>query len=618
MKVNKDYSMLLDTQYIRGDKKNGTPDYLYVIWKDILTGEKKLTAVPEPTMDIYFEKPELRNHNYNKNYEYEKNLYKKNVKYNNIIPEIANEMGPAGKQYLNQIYTTKDFSKLKDFHLYPYVFASDYDIRAFYRMKWLQNLDNQNRKPLTKGFLDIEADSIEIPGFTDPKTCPVDLVTLIDREEMRSYTFALVGQEHKPRDTSLMSKKQRRAEENRIKLYESRHQQEEDLMNNIKGFKKELQEEFSEHYGPIDYNFYFYKDERKLLTHVFQLVNQLKLDFIVVWNISFDIPYMMKRMEVLGMDPKEVMCHPDFPVKTCYFKKDIKNSLPKNKSDYFYNTGYTIWYDQMILYAAIRKSQKELRSNKLTDVARDEIKDNKLDYSEEGNIKYFPYLNYKKYIKYNIKDVLLQFGIEKRTSDLDTLYVSSYKNATPYEQVFKQTLKLRNIQYIDFLSQGLVPGNNINIYNAYKSNNQVLSEDEENEDDDTGFEGALVGNPLLNEKFGMELYGEPSNSIFNYCIDMDMSAFYPHVIYTNNIDPSTLYFKCICDAKQFEPQGGKLKYHGITDKQMVPTNDNSFEGDIAKEIFDNFQTRNWISMGHKWFNLPSVTDVYNECMKRLA
>lgn len=618
MKINKENCMLLDIQYVRANRNNNTPDYLYFIWKDLLTGEKKLTAVPEPSMDIYFEKPELRNHDHNKNYERIENLDKKSVKYKNIIPEIAKEMGPSGQNYLNNIYNTRDFSKLKDFQLYPYVFGSDYDIRSFHRIKWLKNLDNTNKKPLTKGFLDIEADSIEIDGFADPKTCPVDLITIINKNTMQSYTFALVGQEHKERDLTLLNKKQRLKEEERINLYKSRHLQEEDLITNINEFKKELQEEFSEHYGSIEYNFYFYKDERKLLTHVFQLINQLKLDFMVVWNISFDIPYILKRMEVLGMDPKEIICHPDFPVKECYFKKDMKNALPKNKSDYFYCSSYTVYYDQMILYAAIRKSAKELRSNKLTDVAKEEIKDEKLDYSETGNIKLFPYLDYKKYIKYNIKDVLLQLGIETRTSDLDTLYVYSYKNATPYEQVFKQTLKLRNIQYVDFLSQGLIPGNNINIYQSKKNDNTIESEEEEEDDDDVGFEGALVGNPLLNDKFGMKLYGEPSNSIFNYCIDMDMSAFYPHVIYTNNIDPSTLYFKCICDAKQFSPLGGKLKFNGITDRQIMPTNSNTFEGDIAKEIFDNFQTRNWLSMGNKWTNLPSVTDVYMKCKELLS
>ena len=618
MKINRENSMLLDVQYVRPNRENGTPDYLYLVWKNLLNGEKYLTSIPEPSMDIYFEKPEKRNHRHNKTYEYVKNLDKRSVKYSSIIPSIANEMGPEGKDYLNSIYQTRDFSRLKDFQLYPYVFGSDYDIRAFYRIKWLTELDNKLRKPLTKGFLDIEADSINIEGFADAETCPIDLITLIDKNTMTSYTFALVDQEYKEKDSRLLSESQKEKEEEIKELYSSRHLQEQHLMADLKGFKKELHELFDDHYGNIDYNFYFYNDERKLLIHVFQLINQLKLDFIVIWNISFDIPYILKRMQVLGLDPKEIICHPDFPVKECYFKQDYKNTMPKNKSDFFHCSSYTTFYDQMILYAAIRKSEKELRSNKLTDVAHDEIKDEKLDYSEEGNIKLFPYLNYRKYIMYNIKDVLLQLGIETRTSDLDTLYVTAYKNGTPYEQVFKQTLKLRNVQYISYISQGMIPGNNINIYNMNKKNNVVLSEEEENEEDENGFEGALVGNPLLNDYFGMELYGQPSNSIFNYSIDMDMSSFYPNTIYTMNIDPTTLYFKCICDAKQFKPNGGKMKFNGITDRQQVITNKNSFEGDVSKEIFDNFHTRNWLSTGHKWINLPSITDVVIELEKKLG
>ena len=275
----------------------------------------------------------------------------------------------------------------------------------------------------------------------------------------------------------------------------------------------------------------------------------------------------------------------------------------------------TVFYDQMTLYAAIRKSQKELRSVRLTDVAHDEIRDEKLDYSEDGNIKMLPYVNYRKYIIYNIKDVLLQLGIENRTYDLDTLYVSSYKNATPYEHVFKQTLKLRGKQYISYFSQGIIPGNNINIFNLNK-NADVL--DEENEDEDSKFEGALVGNPILNDNFGMDLYGKPSNAIFNYSIDMDMSSFYPNTIIAMNIEPSTMYFKCICDADQFKPLGGELEFNGITDKQVVPTNSNSFEGDISKEIFDNFQTNNWISTAHKWNNLPGISDLYEACVDELG
>lgn len=36
----------------------------------------------------------------------------------------------------------------------------------------------------------------------------------------------------------------------------------------------------------------------------------------------------------------------------------------------------------------------------------------KLDYSEGGNIKLFPYKEYKKYVSYNVKDTLIQYEIE--------------------------------------------------------------------------------------------------------------------------------------------------------------------------------------------------------------
>lgn len=613
--MNKDNVMLVDVQYVRPNRANQTPDYLYMIWKDLLTGEKKLTTIPQPTVDIYFEKPELRNHRFVKRYEYLKNLEKRTVKYTNIIQEIANEMGQKGRDQLRNIYESHDYARLKDFQTYPYVFGSDFDIRTLYRHEWLTKLDNTTPKPISKGFLDIEADSFNIDGFADANTCPIDLVTVIDKGNMRSYTFALVDQQFKPRDQRILSIKEIEKDRERMRWYQQRHIQEQELMNDIPRLKKDLKALFREHYGDIDFNFYFYNDERKLLVHLFQLINQLKLDFIVIWNMSFDIPYILKRMEVLGLDPKEVICHPDFPVKECYFKKDHKNQLPKNKSDFFFCSSYTVFYDQMTLYAAIRKSQKELRSVKLTDVAHDEIRDEKLDYSEDGNIKMLPYVNYRKYIIYNIKDVLLQLGIENRTYDLDTLYVSSYKNATPYEHVFKQTLKLRGKQYISYFSQGIVPGNNINIFNLNK-NADVL--DEENEDEDSKFEGALVGNPILNDNFGMDLYGKPSNAIFNYSIDMDMSSFYPNTIIAMNIEPSTMYFKCICDADQFKPLGGELEFNGITDKQVVPTNSNSFEGDISKEIFDNFQTNNWISTAHKWNNLPGISDLYEACVDELG
>ena len=64
MVIDKKNSMLIDIQYVKANKANRTPDYLYIIWKDLTTGKKYLQCVPEPKMEIYFEKHEYRDHPY--------------------------------------------------------------------------------------------------------------------------------------------------------------------------------------------------------------------------------------------------------------------------------------------------------------------------------------------------------------------------------------------------------------------------------------------------------------------------------------------------------------------------------------------------------------------------
>ena len=620
MKKNKN-SLLLDVQYVRGNKANKQPDCLYTIYRDLDTMEKKLEVIPEPKMTIYFEKEEERDHEHNLTYREIEKLNPVTCKYKDIKFAIAQEQGESGKKFLQNIFETRNYGQLKYLNEYPYVFGHDYDVRTWYRYAWDKAGFKPKKRILTKGFMDIEVDGSNVEGFPDPQHCPIDLVTVIDSNEMKSYTFALINQEYKMKDLSHIQNEVVRneleaKEKEKKERAEHRIEQEQYLVNHTDKLKEELHDMFDESYGELEYNFYFYEDEKKMLVHLFQLINKLKLDFMMVWNISFDIPYIMDRMKYLGLDPKEVICHPDFPVKECYFVADKRNFDIKNKSDFFHVSSYTVYYDQMILYAAIRKGREELRSNKLNFIAEKEIGDQKLDYEEEGNFKDFSYVNYWKYFIYNIKDVLLQNGIERSTADIDTLYVTSYENLSQYKDVFKQTVVLRNVQYKSFMSKGLVPGANLNALHAYDE--KVTFDDGEDEDDEATFEGALVGNPLLISDFGVAIYGDHTNYLFDYSIDMDMKAFYPNTIHVLNIDVSTLIFKCIVDPSQYDVRGGTIPYHGITDVQLAEQNSDSFQNDIANEIFDNFQTRNYLSVGYKFLNLPSVDEMAKIIKERLG
>ena len=616
MKIEKDKAMLIDIQYVKANKKEGLPDYLYVIWKDLDTNEKHLQAIPEPMMDIYFEKPEFRNHTYNKDYAYVDQCDKKTVKHKDIIYHIANDMGEAGRNKLNDCFNTKNWRGLQEFMIYPYVFGADIDIRAWYRYRWVKDMHNDRPKPITKGFMDIEVDSMEAIGFPKAEINPIDMVTFIDGSKKDVYTFCLIGvqcpdlpgYEDLPmkEKKAYLQKRNMYAQRNKTQDYYSEHPEE-----CIAAAKKEFDADFP----GFEYHVYFYKDESKMIKHIWELVNLLKLDFVGFWNAGFDMNYFIDRCNVLGLDPKEVMCHPDFPNKECYYKKDKINFSIKNKSDYMHLSSYTVIIDQMRNYAAIRKGLSELRSNKLDYIATKELGTGKVKYDKKGySLKTLSYYEWLTYYLYNIKDVLLQYGIEERTEDVENYYETAYQCFTPYENEFKQTVLLRNVQYESFLSQGLVTGENVSGFLFQEEREKDDGDEDDEEEKDEKFEGALVGNPTLIRNFGMKLFGKIMNNIFRYSVDFDMSSFYPSAIRALNIAASTLIFKVIIQADQYDVRGGKIPFHGITNRQLSIEKD-SFQGDIAKEVFDNFQTRKWISTGRKWLNLPGVKEVYKELKK---
>ena len=626
--INPNTSMLVDIQYVRANKRAGTPDCLYTIYKDLETGKKHVMAMENPSMPIYFEKEEFIDHKHPQDYKEKDKCKMEVVKYKDIPFVIADHMGDSGKAFLQNIFETRNYAELSMINTYPYVFGHDYDIRTYYRHAWKKRASENIIPQISKSFLDIECDSFDSAGFPNPQNNPIDLVTVIDGEKKKSYTFALVNRQYKPavmygNTSPIKSDKMNdffdKKEEYRKKMYDSRHEQEKALMNDLDGLKKELHEMFDETYGSFDYNFYFYEDEREMLIHLFQCIHMISPDFLMIWNISFDIPYILERMRTLGINPEDIICEEEFKYKECYFKKDMHNFEIKNKCDWFHVTSKTVYIDQMELYAAVRKGREELRSTKLNFIGEKEVNDSKLDYSEDGNIKTVGYVNYRRYFIYNIKDVLLQYGIERSTEDCETLYTSTYSNITAYEDNFKQTVTLRNVQYRIYDDFGLIPGANINQILLQRDMRMHPEKyDAKNKKKDPSYEGALVGNTLLIQRFGKMMYGKRTNYMFDYSIDFDMKAFYPSTIYVLNIAPSTLIFKATVLADNYDVRGGDIPFHGFTDNQLVKANNDSFTGDIASEIFDNFQTGNILSTAHKFLNLPTVSELEKELRGKLG
>jgi len=625
-------AMLLDVQYIKPNKHLEQPDVLYTIYKDLDTGEKKLNIKYEPRMDIYFEKPEYRNHSYSKIFAPIEEVDIKQVKYTEITKAIVNEAGPEYKKMYSHLVSSGNYRDLERFQLAPFAFGTDFDVRTYYRLKWFQEKDNDLQKHLSKGYMDIEVDSIDVEGFAQSEVCPINAISLIDADGKCVYLFALVGRDM-PESSKQALDSGRGSDMEKLskirQLYNDGLIQQEEAYSDINNLKATAHEMFDENYPGFDYKFFFFKHEEgakqgeivgeaKLIINFFKLVHNLKLDFIEVWNMGFDIPYIMDRLKVLGFNPADIMCHPDFPIKQCYYKKDLYHFSIKNKTDFFLCSSYTIFIDQMITYAAIRKGAQEFRSYKLNTIGQSLLGDKKLDFSEEGDIKTIPYTNYVKFIMYNIKDTLLQYGIENKTEDLENVYLLSYDNITPFENIFKQTVFLRNLQYKYYLDMGLIPGNNINqILNRGEKDAEQIEEEQERDDDYewdesdsddaarssvSTYEGALNADPTLNKANGEVILGKPTNNINHLAIDMDMKAFYPNSNSSMNITPNALIFKAYVSSNQF--MKGKAVVKSIFDNAYLKP-----DTDVAKDLFDNFLTGDYLYCMNKWFNLPSIEEV---------
>lgn len=602
-------------QYVNENRALGLKDCLYIITKDLNTGKKSVFPIEEPTIPMYIEKEEYRNHNYVKEYYKKEEVDQKVIKYRDIPFEIAKEMGDEGKKFIKECIDTKSFNKLKQLNLVPYVCGQDFDIRIIYRHFWRKILGDSCPMNLRKGFLDIEADSLLSPGMPRPQNDPIDLVSFADAEEKVMYTFVLYGREFAPLDEAAY-KRLSITREQHENFFKMRKEQEDFLVNYPDALEKELHEAFDEIYPGWDYRIFWYTNEAMMLVHLFQCIRKISPDALMIWNISFDIPYFIERAEALGLNPMDLFCDEEFLNRVCKFHKDTANFDIKNKSDHFEVSSKIVWVDQMINYASIRKGGEELRSFRLDYIARIESKaGGKFVFADvTTNFKFFPYLNLLKYILYNIKDVLCQYAIEENTMDMDNLYRNSFNNVCPYENCYMQSVVLRAVQYRLYDKQGLIPGANTN--KIYLSIDRELHPEKYTEaarsKKTTDIEGALVGNTKLINHFGQKIYGKRTNFYFIYCIDMDMSSFYPSVIIIMNVSRTTLIFKIVLEATEYDVRGGAIPFHGVTDVELVPENTPDFEGDIAAEVFDNLHCGSILSLGRKFMNLPALSDIMDD------
>jgi len=226
-------------------------------------------------------------------------------------------------------------------------------------------------------------------------------------------------------------------------------------------------------------------------------------DVITGWNsLMFDMPYIVNRIgKILGESYIDMLS----PWGVVEYQERV--NVEWNTRDKFYSIYGVDQIDYMLAYKKFAPSSKQQENLKLDTVGFNELGMSKLDYSEVKNLHSLYKIDYQKYLDYNVRDIDIVSGLDRKLSLFDLIFALAYTAKVNYEDVFAQVRMWDAIMTNHLMSKGVV-------VNPMKDSSK-----------DSRYKGAYV-KPVL---VGMH----------DYVASFDLDGLYPHLMMGYNISPET-------------------------------------------------------------------------------
>ena len=524
-------------------------DFMQINIKHCDTNETELKFIEEPYIDFYVT-------NDPKKYSYPQmsmelsELHKVRCKYNEKEKVMAQHLGllnefydacKRGSEFDFVTQRTVDHRRqfIQDFLMNsPNIYMGDIDIEDYYKNKFMEihGRDVYHKHGCFKhAFMDIETDQFFDDWNIGDQSSPINAISYKYKLTNTLYLMATrkPPMNNDPRYPEIAAK------------YSAAVKEVED------NFDKFVQEELMPHAhdDKLIVKGMFYDTEEELLLGFWDLIHETKPDFCGIWNMNFDIPYILKRMTKLGMDVINICCHPDVPEKYRHVKyiedsqrnaKRIgaksdstqENSHPSRLWDWVHISGYTQFYDMMALYSLMRK-RFILPSYKLDDIAEAETEYGKLDYHQFGyTIRKLAHQNFKIFFSYSGIDTQRLDQIENVTDDFNRSIIFADNTKLQTSQKISYVIKNKMFRiYWDFKDKEGNPcrriiGNNVT-YNIKEK-----------------ISGAIIASPDKLKIKGTGILGY-DGYVYEHVVDFDEASEYPRVILTFNISKNSIHSRMI-------------------------------------------------------------------------
>lgn len=565
---------IINTMYHFPKKQNDTGKWtdgsITIVAKDNDRNIKIVEEINDPTYQYYIKKEEFQQ-DYNEFFTTFDKVDMVEVPYRELEKDIATRTNNLDFYYDN-IRNGNKYAN-KKLHTHTRIFNSDLHIEDHYRFRF-NKLYKNNPIEVSKSYLDIEADTINMKGdFPELGECPINAITLINDNSHEVFTLLL------------RNKNNPLIEEFEKNLDKSFFVELNNLIKQTVGGYKQARRLDVDNYK---FKLFFYNEDEeiKLIQDVFIIINTLQPDFVLAWNMAFDIPYIIHRIKNLGYNPEDIICHPDFKTKVCeYFIDEQHKNEYAERGDYAKISSYSVYLDQMIQFASRRKGQSAFTSFKLDYIGNVVAGARKLDYSHITlEIAKLPYLDYKTFVMYNIVDTIVQKCIEIKVGDIDYVFNKCLVNSTRYSKCHRQSVYLANKGVIEFDNLGYVIGNNTNKFN---------------EKPKTKFPGAFVADPKNISDYSKIKIADTPVMIFDNLDDFDYARLYPSILQEFNIAPNTQIGKLTILEKVFNKENKR--------------NDEKYSR--SGQFMEDLQSHIFLEFGSRWLHLGTYEDLYDDIIE---
>lgn len=303
----------------------------------------------------------------------------------------------------------------------PYVYGADIDIEALIKMRYLDTYKGATMAP-SVGFLDIETsidtDEIILISFIHGTT--------IHTAGLKAFCYDDIDGKRVPFT-------------------------EEDA---IKHANENLNDRVGDH--KFTYDIKFFDTEIKLIAWIFSKIHQAKQDFIGVWNINFDIPRIISRIEKNNHRPIDIFHNPDVDRDLSYFKyREDKRPVSHFtlKWHWLFSSCGSQFVDSQGLYSQCRRTAGFRASYRLDAVLQDYLNLGKLPL-HGGSHTIMQRHHFKDYIVYNIFDVVGLKLLEDMNGDMMAMTVLS--GPSPVSTFATQTKRATNQLYWNLIGKDMV------------------------------------------------------------------------------------------------------------------------------------------------------------------